>query len=126
MITDRALLGSGNPDRGVFEPARIPGHGSVPAPVARAWLREGLDHPDNPDAADGRAGGAGAGAENESDHPARTEQLSLVDGDSRHFDGQKPRSWPATGEDTGAAVAPGTATGFGRRRCSRPWRRGRR
>ncbi len=45
MVTDRALLGVGDPDRSVMEPARIPGHGSVPAPVARAWLREGLDHP---------------------------------------------------------------------------------
>ena len=45
VITDRALLGKGDPDRSVFEPARIPGHGSVPAPVARAWLREGLDRP---------------------------------------------------------------------------------
>ena len=45
VMTDRSLLGSGDPDRSVFEPARIPGHGSVPAPVARAWLREGLDLP---------------------------------------------------------------------------------
>ena len=45
VMTDRALLGTGDPDRSVFEPARIPGHGSVPAPVARAWLREGLDDP---------------------------------------------------------------------------------
>ena len=43
VMTDRALLGTGDPDRSVFEPARIPGHGSVPAPIARAWLREGLD-----------------------------------------------------------------------------------
>ncbi len=45
VMTDRALLGTGNGDRSVFEPARIPGHGSVPAAVARAWLREGLDAP---------------------------------------------------------------------------------
>ena len=45
VVTDRALLGTGDPDRSVMEPARIPGHGSVPAPVARAWLREGLDDP---------------------------------------------------------------------------------
>ncbi len=45
VITDRALLGSGDLDRSVFEPARVPGHGSVPAPVARAWLREGLHGP---------------------------------------------------------------------------------
>ena len=43
------------PGRSVFEPARVPGHGSVPAPVARAWLREGLDH------AGGRAGGGRGG-----------------------------------------------------------------
>ncbi len=42
VMTDRALLGTGDAKRSVFEPARIPGHGSVPAPVARAWLREGL------------------------------------------------------------------------------------
>src|SRR6478752_8127420 len=45
VVTDRALLGVGDPDRSVMEPARIPGHGSVPAPVARAWLRDGLDRP---------------------------------------------------------------------------------
>ena len=43
VMTDRALLGTGNGDRSPFEPARIPGHGSVPAAVARAWLLEGLD-----------------------------------------------------------------------------------
>ena len=48
VMTDRALLGSGDPDRSVFEPARLPGHGSVPAPVARAWLREGLAGPPSP------------------------------------------------------------------------------
>ena len=36
VITDRALLGTGDADRSVFEPARVPGHGRVPAPVARA------------------------------------------------------------------------------------------
>ncbi len=45
VMTDRALLGTGDGDRSVFEPARIPGHGSVPAPVARAWLRERLEDP---------------------------------------------------------------------------------
>ena len=45
VMTDRALLGTGEPGRSVFEPARIPGHGSVPALLARAWLREGLDEP---------------------------------------------------------------------------------
>ena len=43
VMTDRALLGTGEPGRSVFEPARIPGHGSVPALLARAWLREGLN-----------------------------------------------------------------------------------
>lgn len=50
VITDMALFGVGDPKRSVNEPARIPGHGPVPAPVARAWLREGLHDPaDNPD-----------------------------------------------------------------------------
>ncbi len=39
VVTDRALLGTGDPDRSVMEPARIPSHGPVPAPVARAWVR---------------------------------------------------------------------------------------
>ncbi len=39
VMTDRSLLGTGDPDRSLMEPARIPGHGSLPAPVARAWLR---------------------------------------------------------------------------------------
>ena len=39
VMTDRALAGTGDPDRPVMEPARIPGHGSIPAPVARWWLR---------------------------------------------------------------------------------------
>ncbi|HMM96422.1 HNH endonuclease [Phycicoccus sp.] len=43
VMTDRALLGTGDPDRSVFEPARIPGHGSVPAPVARAWVRDAAE-----------------------------------------------------------------------------------
>ncbi len=43
VITDRALLGTGDPTRSVFEPARVPGHGSVPAPVARARLRDADD-----------------------------------------------------------------------------------
>ena len=38
VMTDRALLGTGDADRSVVEPARLPGHGSVPAPVARWWL----------------------------------------------------------------------------------------
>ncbi len=45
VVTDRALLGTGDADRSVVEPARVPGHGSVPAPVARVWLREGLRGP---------------------------------------------------------------------------------
>ncbi|MDO5697917.1 MAG: DUF222 domain-containing protein [Dermatophilus congolensis] len=40
VITDRALLGTGDPARSTDEPARIPGHGPVPAPIARAWLRD--------------------------------------------------------------------------------------
>jgi hypothetical protein len=39
VMTDRSLLGTGDPDRSLMEPARIPAHGSLPAPVARAWLR---------------------------------------------------------------------------------------
>ncbi len=38
VMTDRALLGTGDVSRSVAEPARVPGQGSVPAPVARAWL----------------------------------------------------------------------------------------
>lgn len=40
VITDRALIGAGDPERSVDEPARIPGHGVVPAPVARGWVRD--------------------------------------------------------------------------------------
>ncbi|NNM46613.1 HNH endonuclease [Knoellia koreensis] len=40
VMTDRALTGIGNPDRSVMEPARMVGHGPVPAPTARAWLRQ--------------------------------------------------------------------------------------
>ncbi len=40
VMTDRALLGTGSPQASVMEPARIPGHGPVPAPVARAWVRD--------------------------------------------------------------------------------------
>ena len=43
VVTDRALLGTGDPTRSVFEPARVPGHGHVPAPVARAWVRDAGD-----------------------------------------------------------------------------------
>ncbi|KRE60427.1 DUF222 domain-containing protein [Nostocoides sp. Soil756] len=39
VITDRALLGVGDAGRSTAEPARVPGHGSVPAPVARSWVR---------------------------------------------------------------------------------------
>ena len=39
VMTDRSLLGTGDTDRSVMEPARVPGHGSLPAPWARAWLR---------------------------------------------------------------------------------------
>ena len=40
VMTDRALLGTGDGTRSVMEPARVPGHGSLPAPAARWWLRE--------------------------------------------------------------------------------------
>ncbi len=60
MITDRALLGLGDPARSVFEPARVPGHGSVPAPVARARLRDGLDRSGGPPRRPGRGVGAAA------------------------------------------------------------------
>lgn len=40
VMTDWALLGTGDPGAPVMAPARVPGHGSVPAPVARAWVRE--------------------------------------------------------------------------------------
>jgi hypothetical protein len=43
VMTDRALLGTGDPDASLMEPARIPGHGPVPAPVARAWVRDAGD-----------------------------------------------------------------------------------
>ena len=43
VMTDRALFGTGDPRRSVMEPARIPGHGSVPAPVVRARLRGDAD-----------------------------------------------------------------------------------
>ncbi|MBM6404332.1 HNH endonuclease [Phycicoccus sp. CSK15P-2] len=40
VMTDRSLLGTGDDGRDVMEPARLPGHGPVPAPVARAWVRD--------------------------------------------------------------------------------------
>ncbi len=40
VMTDRALLGSGDVSRSVREPARIVGHGSLPASAARGWLRD--------------------------------------------------------------------------------------
>jgi hypothetical protein len=48
VMTDRALLGTGDQQRSTMEPARVPGHGSVPAPVARAWLRGGGGGDDSP------------------------------------------------------------------------------
>lgn len=41
VVTDRTLFGVGDSTRSLDEPGRIPGHGSVPAPVVRSWLREG-------------------------------------------------------------------------------------
>ncbi len=52
VMTDRALLGTGDPHRSVMEPARVPGHGALPAPLARWWLRD-----PGPPAAHGPAGG---------------------------------------------------------------------
>ncbi|QKE84414.1 DUF222 domain-containing protein [Arthrobacter sp. NEB 688] len=43
VMTDRSLLGTGDTDASVDAPARVPGHGSVPAPVARAWIRDAGD-----------------------------------------------------------------------------------
>jgi hypothetical protein len=43
VITDKALLGTGDPAASVMEPARIPGHGPVPAPAARRWVRHAPD-----------------------------------------------------------------------------------
>ncbi len=43
VMTDRSLFGTGDPRASVMEPARIPGHGPVPAPVARRWVRDGSD-----------------------------------------------------------------------------------
>jgi hypothetical protein len=39
VMTDRSLLGTGDPERSVFESAKVVGHGPVSAPTARAWLR---------------------------------------------------------------------------------------
>ncbi len=43
VMTDRSLLGMGDRNRSVSEPARVPGHGSVPAPVAQAWVRDAAE-----------------------------------------------------------------------------------
>ncbi len=40
VMTDRALLGTGDPARSEDEPAWMPGHGPVPASTARAWIRD--------------------------------------------------------------------------------------
>jgi hypothetical protein len=63
VMTDRALTGIGNPDRSVMEPARLVGHGPVPAPTARTWLRNHQQH-----AAKTRTGIAGeTGGDSQSD-----------------------------------------------------------
>ncbi len=67
VMTDRALFGTGDGRRSVMEPARIPGHGSVPAPgrprlaarrrptghstdvAASVWLRRLYTEPDGRD-----------------------------------------------------------------------------
>jgi len=38
VITDRSLLGVGDPTRPTSEPAHVPGYGPVPVPAAHAWL----------------------------------------------------------------------------------------
>jgi Domain of unknown function (DUF222) len=43
VMTDRSLLGVGDPARSVAEPARVPGHGPLAAATARAWLRSAED-----------------------------------------------------------------------------------
>ena len=43
VMTDRALLGTGRPQASVMEPARVPGHGPVPAPAARSWVRDAAE-----------------------------------------------------------------------------------
>ena len=43
VMTDRSLLGMGDRNRSVSEPARVPGHGSVPAPVAQGWVRDAAE-----------------------------------------------------------------------------------
>jgi len=57
VMTHRALFGTGDPARSVHEPARVPGHGALPAPVARAWLRgaqpSSKEHPTDDAANDG-------------------------------------------------------------------------
>ena len=40
VMTDRALLGVGDPTRATSEPAHLPGHGPVPASQARAWAAD--------------------------------------------------------------------------------------
>ncbi len=69
VMTDRSLLSTGDTSRSVLEPARIPGHGSVPAPVARSWLREGTGS----DAADALPPGPGGGI----DGPGRAASMWL-------------------------------------------------
>ncbi len=41
VMTDRSLLGPGGASRSAWEPARVPGYGQVPAPVARGWVGAG-------------------------------------------------------------------------------------
>jgi hypothetical protein len=43
VMTDRSLTGIGDPVRAVDEPARLVGHGPVPAAAARRWLSEHED-----------------------------------------------------------------------------------
>ena len=40
VMTDRALLGTGDPARSTEEPAWLPGHGMLPTAAARAWVSD--------------------------------------------------------------------------------------
>ncbi len=40
VMTDRALTGTGDPNRPTNEAAWLPGHGPIPAAIARTWIRD--------------------------------------------------------------------------------------
>ena len=80
VMTDRSLLGTGDPGRSVREPARVPGHGSLPAPIARRWVR-GPSAADGGGRGDGRGrAGAGGGGPDGADGRG-------LDGDAREHEG---------------------------------------